>query len=65
MELMELSMRTLSFSFRLTTTGVSSSSRLLLERERGIEIRERGRGKERGIEIRERGRGKERGGIKQ
>ena len=30
MELIELSMRTLSFSLRLTTTGVSRSSRLLL-----------------------------------
>ena len=44
MELMELSMRTLSFSFLLTVTGVSSSSLLLLgARERERE-RERGGG---------------------
>ena len=46
MELMELSMSTLSFSLRLTTTGVKRSSRLLLrggEREGKGEEGERGR----------------------
>ena len=69
MELIELSMRILSFSFLLTVTGVSNSSLLLLGEKGDGEVYKRGRGRERERVKREgegykRGRGRERERVK-
>ena len=57
MELIELSMRILSFSFLLTVTGVSNSSLLLLGEKGDGEVYKRGRERERVKREGERGRG--------
>ena len=64
MELIELSMRILSFSFLLTVTGVSNSSLLLLGKKGDGEGYKRGRGRERERVTRE-GEGERGRGLKE